>query len=126
MWQISAPYPLVKTVLFIPSPSLGDLERLESTVQHHQAMDGSYITHVKKHFESRTYEGQFEFTRRKALEFKEFYRLYSQDTWQIVRHDGSVLIAQLKLNPLNLEMVRRGVIAGSNEVVPLTLTFETI
>lgn len=126
MWNIAAPFPLFETIIFLPSADLSNTMKIESRVQHHQMMNGDYVTHKQENANARTYQWSFNLTRRKALELKEFFRLYVGELWQVTDHNDIVLIGYLRNGPLLLEMVSRGVIADSTESVPVTLEFESV
>lgn len=123
MWIISAPYPFVQNAIIFESPDMRDTETLDSQVGLLQAASGKLYTHVTR--KGRTYSFAFFPTRVKALEFFNFYDEFSAERWLIERTEGPALTGWIKLNPLQLEMVRRGATCDNNDTVSLSFEFET-
>lgn len=127
MIQIYAPHPDAESILVLPNPELGDGERPESRIQIKQAMDGNLITHItQKQLTAITYTWDFVLTRKKALELWEFISLHTGKIWKITWPGRNDLIVVLKINPLQLDMIRRSVIADSVEAVAINLQFESV
>ena len=127
MIQIYAPHPDSEAILFLPKPEFGDGERPESRIQAKKAMNGDTYTHVTQgQPDAIHYRFAFNITRKKALELKEFIRLYAGSAWRIVWTGRPDIVANLMVNPLQLDMAFRGVVADSVEAVPIELEFESI
>lgn len=102
MIRIEAPWPLVKTVTILPSPELQDTESLTDNLVLHKSMNGTRYTYVNKNT-NRRYKFAVQMTRKKALEFFEFYRCYSADKWRLTTlYDGKEIIGNITTNPLEL------------------------
>lgn len=126
MIQVFAPYPTICTLMYLPSAEWGDIERLESTVQLKRSMnDSTKVTHVSARENSRTLEFQFLLTRYKSLELIEFFKIYGADKVRLVIRGQDPRIGYLKINPLELEKMKRSLVSDSLEEVSCTLTFET-
>lgn len=127
MIQVYAPHPDAESILVLPTPEFGDGERPESRIQIKQAMSGRLQTHVtQKQLEAITYRWSFVLTRMKALELWEFINLHVGKSWRIAWTGRPSIVAVLKVNPLQLNVIRRSVIAGSLETVTIDLEFESI
>ena len=127
MIQVFAPYPTVSVMMYLPSAEWGDTERLESTVQLKRSMNNSTkVTHVSVRENSRTLEFQFLLTRYKSLELIEFFKIHGADKVKLVIRGQAPRIGYLKINPLELEKMKRSLVSDSLEEVSCTVTFETI
>ena len=120
--EISAPWPAVTNILFLPSPEMGNTFAGLSNVTHQQSMDGSYWTH--KVTRLRTFNWSFVLTRKKALEFLEFFRFFSASKCQVILPEGDVIVGYFRFNPLSLDSLGRGIIASSYEKQGLQVQFE--
>lgn len=126
MIQFQAPYPAYEAILFMPKPDLQDGERPESYMRIKRAMSGATYAHVTQGQPNKIhYRWSFNITRKKALELKEFIRLYSGERWNIVWPGKTDIVVNLLINPLQLDMSFRAVVADSLEAVPIELEFET-
>lgn len=120
-----APFPDIATVVVMPRPELRDAEIPETRVQLKTAMDGTLRTHVIKQPNRTTYKWIFDLSRKKGLELWEFIRIHAANPWEIVRDSDSIIV-NLKVNPVELEMLKRAVHCTSKDNVNLTLEFEKI
>lgn len=123
MIQIFSPHPDWKQVLHLPNPEWGDVERLESTVQLKRSMNGNtVVTHIRSVPNSFTNEMDFELDRLKSLELLEWFNIHAGSLMKLIDHNGVVRIGYLKVNPLDLEKVKK---ANSTEAVRVRLDFES-
>lgn len=120
-----APHPDYESIIFLPEPDLGDRERPEARIQLKKSMDGTTYTHITQNQSAKkTIIYNFELTRYKALELFDFVDAYLGKQWKITWPTEEI-IAYLMVNPLQLEMTKRSVIADNVEAVLLELEFET-
>lgn len=123
--SIAAPWPDATTIIFLPSPAMGDSEASAHDVQLKQMLSGDYRTHARTTVGA-TYTWDFGITRKKALEFADFFRSFAGKLWQVTLWDDRVLVGNALFNPAEMRMLSRGVVAGSTETVGLSMTFRTI
>lgn len=98
-------------------------------MQLKRSMDGSrIITHVRKLPNSKTFELSFSLTRYKSLELLEFIKIHLADKMKLITDsdEATSRIGYLKINPLDLEKVGRGLVSDSIETVSVRLDFETV
>ena len=124
-YLIQASHPAYSAMIILPEPELGDTERAESKAVFKRSMNGNAYSHTTVH-PNRTYKWTFILTRLKGLEFLTFYNTHSGGVWKVTRADSSELVGNIRINPLILDMVRRGVVGASQETVALEVEFETI
>lgn len=121
-----APFPDSEAAIVMPMFAMGDTERMDSTVNVQKRFDGGLHTHVTKQLDSRILNWNFTLTRMKALEFKEFYILYAGKVWRFLDTvTDQTWTGYVKVNPATLNMVARGKIADSEDVVQVEIEFET-
>lgn len=126
MIQFQAPYPAYEAILFMPTPDMQDGERPESYISVRRAMSGDTYTHVTQGQPNKIhYRWSFNITRKKALELKEFIRLYTGARWNVVWPGKTDIVVNLLINPLQLDMAFRAIVADSLEAIPIELEFET-
>lgn len=102
MFVIKAPFPLYKTTVLLPSPEEGNNRALQSSVQTLRAVDGTLYTYVKKKRGRRAHTWDFLVSRAKALEVKEFVRLYAGSVMQAVDQNGDQYLGWMVMNPLEI------------------------
>ncbi|MHA2070138.1 MAG: hypothetical protein ACXABY_37705 [Candidatus Thorarchaeota archaeon] len=85
---LKGPYPAVRTTTLLPSPKFGDSQALTGSVQSVRAMDGTLYTFVKSRDGRKRYNWQFEVSRHKALELREFINSYQGELIITIDHDG--------------------------------------
>lgn len=126
--QFQAPHPDYESIIFMPTPSFGDRERPESRIQLKKAMDGESYSHITQRqvFTAMHYAWSFNITRLKALELKAFIDAHIGQPWRLIWPGRDNIIAHLLVNPLQLDMAFRAVVAGSVEAVPIDLEFESV
>ena len=128
---IEAPYPDIQTATLLPNP---DLLNSEGQGDQHSvlvAMDKSVNTYIKTTGKN-IFNWSFLLTKEKALELREFVKLYSDKRWRVTDHNDDVLIGHLLTNPLELEFYSSytGVCTtlgySLNERTRVELEFETL
>lgn len=112
-------------IMELPEPELGDGERLENRTSVGRSLSGVSYSFVISQ-PNRTYSWSFDLTRYKAIEFWHFYQLHKADLIRVDRNGEDQLVGYLKINPLVLEMLKRGPLADSIDVVKLEFEFETV
>lgn len=127
MLKISAPDVASKGIIFLPDPEWGDVQRLEQTMLLYRSMNGNkVITHVQPVTNIRTFEYSFILTRFKALEFINFYNIFGSQRMKLEVDANTIKVGYLKVNPLELEYIRRAVQCTSNEDVSTQFAFESV
>jgi hypothetical protein len=99
---LKGPYPAAQTTTLLPSPQFGDSQALAGTVQSARAMDGTIYTYVKSREGRKKFNWQFEVSRHKALELREFINAYQGELIITIDHDGDRRIGYLASNPYEL------------------------
>lgn len=101
MTTITAPYPQQVVSVVLPSAKFNDSTASESQLSVMHSMDGTKTyTYVKKSARH-TKSLPLVLTREKAIELKEFIRIYYRAVWKVVLHDGSVWVGNLLNNPVD-------------------------
>lgn len=127
MIRIYAPYPAPKITILLPDPDWGDVQRLESTSVLHRSMNGvRIVTYVRKKVNCRLYELSFELTRPKAEEFINFFKLFGSKVMKLEFDQDTSVVGYLKINPAELEFVKRSVLCTSYESVSVKLSLESV
>lgn len=127
MIKIFAPHPDYKIVIFLPSPEWGDVQRLESNIQLKKSMDSSVVvTHIRKLTNIRSYELNFNLTRLKSIEFYNFYNYFAAEKIKLVLLDGTEKIGYLRINPFEIEVMKRALVGDSIEEVSVKIAFESV
>lgn len=125
MFIIKGPYPAVHTTTVLPNPLFGDSQALTATVQTMRMMDGTLYTYVKSRAGRKRLRWDFEISRHKAIELREFLDCYQGSLLQVVDHDGVTWIGYLKDNPFEFTGASR---AGDwwpgGETMTVILEFE--
>lgn len=122
---IRGPYPNMKTTLLLPSPKTGNTEGLRASVQTLRTMNGTLYTYKKPKRGRRVFRWDFTTSKEKALEAKEFVRLYAGGLVQSVDYDNVLRIGYININPLDARGDGRA--SGWSEIaeaVSFTLEFE--
>jgi hypothetical protein len=107
---ISAPLPLPKVTVVLPSAELGDSRTPQAGVDLMQSMDGTETYTYIRSNNRLTLLLSFNLTRMKSLELREFVRVYFRAPWHVTLHDGSTYRCQLAGKPV--EQVGEGRAAG--------------
>ena len=95
---ISAPYPGTKVTMVLPSPRFDDSVESESRVDVIRSMVGDTYTHVKSN-DRYTLRWEFLLSRMKALELREFVRVYRTAEWLIKDHKNEEWLGSLVNSP---------------------------
>jgi hypothetical protein len=126
MIQLFAPHPDYKILIHLPNAEWGDVQRLESTMQLRRSMNAEKtITHVRKMPASRVYEVNLNLTRLKSIEFMGFFELFGATLMKCVLDDEDK-IGYVRINPLELEIIKRAIVGSSVEEVHTRFDFETV
>jgi hypothetical protein len=127
MLRIYAPDPAPRIVIALPDPEWGDTQRLESTMQLHRSMNGQKIvTHTRKKLDCRSYELNLLLTRIKAQEFITFFEMFGAERMKLEFDKDKSKIGYIRINPLELEYVKRAVNCQSYEEISTRFDFESI
>lgn len=121
---LKAPYPAVVTTTLLPSPSWGDSKGITATVTRMRSMDGTLYTYVKTRDGRKKFQWDFEMSRNKALELREFINSYNSSLIQVTDHDGDTWIGYLRNNPFEFTAVSRAKDWPGDETMSVTLEFE--
>ncbi len=125
MFIIKAPYPAMRTTLLLPSPKFDDSVALTATVMTMRAMNGTLYTHVKSRSGRKTLRWDFEISRHKALEFREFIDVYCASKLHVTDHNNTVWIGYLKNNPFEFTgQGRAGLNWPGGETMVVSIEFE--
>lgn len=120
MITIKAPYPQLNVSCALPNPKMQDSRSANQSVNVQRTMTGVMYSYVKN---TGTIKLRLPFilTRMKALELKEFIRVYYRAQWVVMLHDESKWLATLLSDPF--ETVTEGRAQGwpGGEAVNLTL-----
>jgi len=128
MFYLEAPYPNIQTTTLLPNPSLGDSDNLRSEVVTKRSMDGTLYTYVKKKDSRKRLVFDFQVTRMKGMEVKEFYRSYAASRIKLTDHLGRIWVGNFITSPLELEFVGpwKSERYPHGEIISLTLEFEGV
>lgn len=127
MFIIKGPYPRVKTTTVLPSPLWGDSSALASTVQTMRTMDGTLYTYVKDRAGRKRLRWDFELSRHKAIELREFINSYVGSKLQVIDHVNVSWFGYLKNNPFEFTGAgRAGDWWPGGETMTVLLEFEEI
>jgi hypothetical protein len=103
------------STLLLPSPLEGNTEANAATVQTVRAMDGTVYTYIKSKRGRRRHNWNFVTSKDKALETKEFVKLFADEVVKTVDHNGTVRIGWITINPLEQSGEGRAGGWGKNE-----------
>ena len=121
---LRAPYPAAQTTTLLPSPKWGDSKSLASTIKTMRSIDGTLYTYVKSRNSRKKFQWEFELSRNKALELREFINSYRGTLIQVIDHDADSWIGYLRNNPFELSGVGRAVNWPGGETMQIMLEFE--
>jgi len=122
---LKAPYPAIKTTTLLPAPRWDDSKALAAAVIVNRAMDGTLYTNVKTRNGRKKLFWEFEISRNKALELREFITAYNSSLIQAIDHDGDSWIGYLMNNPFEFAGAgRAGPNWPGNETMVIQLEFE--
>jgi hypothetical protein len=122
---IQGPYPLMTSSLVMPSPLVGNTEANTATVSTVRAMDGTVYTYVKTKRGRRVFNWNFVTSKDKALEAKEFIKLFASGLVRVTDQLEVVRIGYITINPLEQGGEGRASGWGKNEeAYQYSITFE--
>ena len=122
---LRGPYPGIQTTTLLPSPKWGDSKALTATVISLRSMNGDLFTHIKSRNGRMKFQWEFEVSRHKALELREFIHAYQGDLIHITDHDGDMWIGYLRSNPFEFAGAgKAGEGWPGNETMTIILEFE--
>lgn len=119
-FYLQAPHGLIQTTSKLPSPFLDNGEALDVVMNRRRAMDGTLHSYVKTTGEKNlTYT--FLLDRLKALEVKEFVRVYIDEYIRLTDHNSDVWKVRLTSEPLSLTELRDGLVELQLEFIGVQL-----
>jgi len=121
---LRAPYPAARTTALLPSPKWGDSKSLAATIKTLRSLDGTLYTYVKSRNSRKKFQWEFELSRNKALELREFINSYRGTLIQVIDHDTDTWVGYLRNNPFELSGVGRAVNWPGGETMQIMLEFE--
>lgn len=124
MFMLRAPYPAPQTTTVLPSPAFGDTVALTSTVKTMRAMDGTLYTHVQERTGRKRLRWDFQISRNKALELREFIDKYFGSVIQVIDHNNDKWVGFLKNNPFEFTGRGRAPSWPGQETMTVTIEFE--
>ena len=124
MFRIEAPFPNIQTTTILPSPEFGNSSGLVATVQILRSMDGTAYVYKKNKQNRRKFQWSFTISRHKAIELREFIKVYYGSAIKIIDHLGDEYIVYLQNNPLDLSSGARAGGFPGDETQQVTLEFE--
>jgi len=89
-----------------------------------RSLNGTLYTYVKSRAGRKRFQWEFELSRNKALELREFINSYRGALIQVIDHDGDTWIGYLRNNPFELSGVGRAVGWPGGETMNIMLEFE--
>lgn len=124
MFILKAPHPAIQVTTVLPSPTWGDSKALAATVTTKRAMNGTLYTNVKTRAGRKAYHWEFEISRHKALELREFINTYFRHCIQVETHLGDTLVGYLKNNPFEFSGTGRAGGWPGQESMAIEIEFE--
>ena len=124
MFVISAPYPLLKTTVLLPSALEGNNRALQSSVQTLRAVDGTLRTYILRKRGRKAHNWDFLVSADKAREVKEFIRLYTGSVMRVVDNNGDAYLGWMTMNPLELKGEGRAGGWPGDEAYQITLRLD--
>jgi len=120
MITIQAPFPQLNVACVLPNPKMQDSRAANQFVNLQRTMTGVMYSYVKSTGTTKL-RLPFVLSRMKALELKEFIRVYYRAQWTVVLHDGTKWLASLLSDPF--QSVTEGRAEGwpGGEAVNVTL-----
>lgn len=123
MILLEAPWPGITTVTVLPNPDLNDSENKKFELDIGRAVDGTVYTYVKNKGGSKLVYS-FRLSRMKALELKEFIRLFSAVKIRMTDHYDNQWEVNFTSNPFDFATTTRALNSPGGEDVEITLEFE--
>ena len=123
MILLEAPWPGIQTVTVLPNPQLNDSENQKFELEIAYSTDGTVYTYVKDKEDSRLVYSM-RMSRMKALELREFLRLYSAEQMRLTDHNDVKWSVYLVTNPFSFATTKRAMNSPGNADVEITLELE--
>lgn len=96
-------------------------------MQLYRSMNGERaVTHIRKLPDIRAFEVSLIMTRMKSLEFMSFFELFGAETMKLEFGSGESRIGNMRINPMEFEVLKRAIVGSSTEEVSTQFDFETI
>lgn len=124
MFKIIAPYPGYQTTTILPSPEFSDYKKGVGEIHKKRAMDGTLYTYIKTKQERKRFQWTFIIARNKAIELKQFVKLYFRTPVKIIDHLDDSYIGFILNNPIELTANSRAVNWPGGETYTVTIDFE--
>lgn len=102
MFILEAPYPAIEVASFYPSPQFSDGEGTTAEVNPRIARDGTIRTYIKTNGGRRRLTWEFHLTRPKAIELREFYRIYHASKILATDHNNRRWVGWIMNNPVEI------------------------
>lgn len=122
-FQLSAPYPQLETVTFLPNPEFSDIRRPVQNVAIRRSMNNTTRTYVKTS-SRKVFNYTFSLTRQKALELRAFIESYYSSQLQIIDHDSRRWIVYFTGNPFEINGAGAALNYPGSEYATIPLAFE--
>jgi len=120
MISIKAPFPQLNVACVLPNAKMQDSRAANQSVQVQRTMTGAMFSYVKNAGSSKL-RLPFVLSRMKALELKEFIRVYYRAQWVVTLHDDSKWLATLLSDPFSTITEGRAEGWPGGEAVNVTL-----
>ena len=124
MFVLRAPYPSLQTTTLLPSPRFSDQEALKATVKTIRTMNGTLYTYVTSRDGLQTLKWDFQLSRHKAMELREFINAYCGGVIKGTDHNDVNWVGYLKNNPFEFNGESRAAGGAWGELTTVTLEFE--
>lgn len=117
---LQAPYPALRTTSVLPSPDFSNTEAKKVKLKSiFRSMNGAKRTYTQTSPDTQL-TFRFSLARPKALELREFIRVYFDKRIKLTTHDGEVWLVRLTDDPFEFTGERRAM--PSRELSTITLT----
>lgn len=107
MFTFTAPSPGFQTATMLPNPEWGDSESALLDLNLKKSIDGTTRTYVKRKGR-RKLSWTFTVTRNKAMEVREFMRVYQSSEIGVTDQNGRFWLGYVMNNPVEITMDKRG------------------
>ena len=124
MFVLRAPYPSLRTTTLLPSPRFSDQDAIRATVKTVRSMNGAHYTYVMSRDGLHKLKWEFQLSRHKAMELREFIDVYNSELIKITDHNEAVWIGYLKNNPFEFTNDSRAAGWPGDELTSVALEFE--
>lgn len=124
MFVLQGPYPSLRTTTLLPSPRFSDQEALKATVKIIRSMNGARYTYVTSREGLHKLKWDFQISRHKAMELREFIDVYYDSIIKATDHNGVIWIGYLKNNPFEFTGDSRAAGWPGEELATVTIEFE--